>query len=162
MCLSGFNTSRAARLLDGSHGSVYLKAGQILVGLFFQQAIALFVLKSGAGFKIFSWLANLASDFLAQGLQGAAFFFDPATVANNHWFFVNTVSILHAYMLAYPHKNCLPALFDHFLHCIRSNALLHGCHAMAHQGLVRNSSSTFRLPKTLITDLLVHGSSSRR
>lgn len=36
-----------------------------------QQAIALFVLKSGAGFAIFKWIATLASDFLAQGLVGA-------------------------------------------------------------------------------------------
>lgn len=38
----------------------------VVVGLFLQQAIAMFVLKSGAGFKIFSWIAILASDFLAQ------------------------------------------------------------------------------------------------
>lgn len=53
----------------------------------------MFVLKSNAGYSIFSWLAILASDFLSQGLQGAAFFFDPNVVANNHWFFVNTVRI---------------------------------------------------------------------
>lgn len=51
----------------------------------------MFVLRSGAGFSIFKWIAFLASDFLAQGLQGAAFFFD-ATVITYHWFFVNTVS----------------------------------------------------------------------
>ncbi|TCD65607.1 hypothetical protein EIP91_002454 [Steccherinum ochraceum] len=66
----------------------------VIFGLFMQQAIAMFVLKSGAGFSIFSWIAILASDFLAQGLQGAAFFFDPTTVANNHWFFVNTLSTI--------------------------------------------------------------------
>ena len=38
----------------------------MLVGLFVQQAIAMFVLKSGAGFSIFKWIAFLASDFLAQ------------------------------------------------------------------------------------------------
>ena len=51
----------------------------------------MFVLKSGAGFSIFKWIAFLASDFLAQALQGAAFFFS-ADVVNEHWFFVNTVS----------------------------------------------------------------------
>jgi len=64
----------------------------VIVGLFLQQAIAMFVLKSDAGFKIFSWIAILASDFLSQGLQGAIFFFDANVVANNHWFFVNTLS----------------------------------------------------------------------
>ena len=50
----------------------------------------MFVLKSGAGFSIFKWIAFLASDFLAQALQGAEFFFDADTI-NKHWFFVNTV-----------------------------------------------------------------------
>jgi len=63
----------------------------VITGLFMQQAIALFVLKSGAGFHIFKWLATLASDFLAQGLVGAAFFFDQDTVDTKHWFFVNVV-----------------------------------------------------------------------
>jgi concentrative nucleoside transporter, CNT family len=63
-----------------------------MVGLFLQQAIALFVLKSGAGFHMFKWISALASDFLAQGLVGAAFFFDPDTVNTKHWIFVNTVS----------------------------------------------------------------------
>ncbi|KAH9961509.1 Na+ dependent nucleoside transporter C-terminus-domain-containing protein [Russula dissimulans] len=59
-----------------------------------QQAIALFVLKSGAGFHIFKWIANLASDFLAQGLVGAAFFFDQDTVNTKHWFFVNVLATI--------------------------------------------------------------------
>ncbi|KAJ7072511.1 Na+ dependent nucleoside transporter C-terminus-domain-containing protein [Mycena amicta] len=65
----------------------------VIVGLFIQQAIALFVLKSGAGFSIFKWIANLAADFLAQGLVGAAFFFDADTITK-HWFFVNTLSCI--------------------------------------------------------------------
>jgi len=55
-----------------------------------QQAIALFVLKTGAGFSMFKWLSTLASDFLAEGLVGAQFFFDAETIKKN-WFFVNTV-----------------------------------------------------------------------
>ena len=51
----------------------------------------MFVLKSGAGFSIFKWIAYLASDFLAQALQGAVFFFDQDTV-DKHWFFVNTLA----------------------------------------------------------------------
>jgi CNT family concentrative nucleoside transporter len=63
----------------------------VIVGLFIQQTIALFVLKTGAGFSIFKWIATLASDFLANGLVGAEFFFDEQTVKVQHWFFVNVV-----------------------------------------------------------------------
>jgi len=62
------------------------------VGLFLQQVIALFVLKSGAGFSIFKWIATLAADFLNEALNGATFFFDQETVQTKHWFFVNTVN----------------------------------------------------------------------
>jgi CNT family concentrative nucleoside transporter len=62
----------------------------VIVGLFIQQAIALFVLKSGAGFSIFRWIATLASDFLNQALVGSGFFFDE-DVIKKHWFFVNTL-----------------------------------------------------------------------
>ncbi|TFK44547.1 Na+ dependent nucleoside transporter C-terminus-domain-containing protein [Crucibulum laeve] len=62
----------------------------VIVGLILQQAIALFVLKSSAGFDIFSWIATLAGDFLAQANAGSGFFFDPETTAK-HWFFVNTL-----------------------------------------------------------------------
>jgi CNT family concentrative nucleoside transporter len=65
----------------------------VIVGLFLQQAIALFVLKTGAGFSIFRWIATLAADFLEQANAGAEFFFDADTI-NKHWFFVNTVSVL--------------------------------------------------------------------
>jgi CNT family concentrative nucleoside transporter len=65
----------------------------VIVGLFIQQAIALFVLKSGAGFSIFKWIATLASDFLDQSTAGATFFFDADTVAK-HWFFVNTLAAI--------------------------------------------------------------------
>ncbi|KAJ2913461.1 hypothetical protein MD484_g6952, partial [Candolleomyces efflorescens] len=62
----------------------------IIVGLFLQQVIALFVLKTGAGFSIFSWIATLAADFLKQADAGSGFFFDTETI-NKHWFFVNTL-----------------------------------------------------------------------
>ncbi|KAJ7497101.1 Na+ dependent nucleoside transporter C-terminus-domain-containing protein [Mycena latifolia] len=65
----------------------------VIVGLFIQQAIALFVLKSGAGFSIFKWIATLAADFLSEGLVGSAFFFDADTIAK-HWFFVNTLGAI--------------------------------------------------------------------
>ncbi|KAI0250156.1 Na+ dependent nucleoside transporter C-terminus-domain-containing protein [Lactifluus subvellereus] len=72
----------------------YIEWRTVIVGLFIQQAIALFVLKSGAGFHLFRWLAVLASDFLAQGLVGAAFFFDQDTVNTKHWFFVNVLATI--------------------------------------------------------------------
>ncbi|KAJ3569600.1 hypothetical protein NP233_g4945 [Leucocoprinus birnbaumii] len=65
----------------------------VVVGLFIQQAIALFVLKSGAGFSIFHWIATLAADFLSQADAGSGFFFDPETLAK-HWFFVNTLGAI--------------------------------------------------------------------
>lgn len=71
-------------------GDIWHCRPTVIVGLFLQQAIALFVLKSGAGFSIFHWIATLASDFLNQALVGAAFFFNQ-DVVNMHFFFVNTV-----------------------------------------------------------------------
>jgi nucleoside permease NupC len=65
----------------------------VITGLFFQQAIALFVLRSSAGFSIFKWIAILASDFLAESTPAAQFFFDAETVAK-HWFFVNTLAAI--------------------------------------------------------------------
>ncbi|KAF9805367.1 hypothetical protein IEO21_09070 [Rhodonia placenta] len=65
----------------------------VIVGLFIQQAIAMFVLKSGAGFHIFKWVALLASDFLSQSTAGAEFFFSAAVVAEDY-FFVNTLAAI--------------------------------------------------------------------
>lgn len=65
----------------------------VIVGLFLQQAIALFVLKSGAGFSIFHWVATLAADFLTQADAGSGFFFDAETL-QKHWFFVNTLGAI--------------------------------------------------------------------
>jgi CNT family concentrative nucleoside transporter len=62
----------------------------IIVGLFLQQVIALFVVKTGAGFTIFRWIATLAGDFLKQADAGSGFFFDAETTAK-HWFFINTL-----------------------------------------------------------------------
>jgi concentrative nucleoside transporter, CNT family len=65
----------------------------VIVGLFFQQAIALFVLKSDAGFKIVKKVAGLARELLDEGAHGAQFFFDADTIAK-HWFFINTLSAI--------------------------------------------------------------------
>ncbi|KAG8952911.1 hypothetical protein FRC04_003362 [Tulasnella sp. 424] len=65
----------------------------VIVGLMFQQIIAIFVLKTSAGFSIFSWLAYLASDFLTQAYKGSAFFFSDEIVSK-HYFFVNTLAAI--------------------------------------------------------------------
>lgn len=64
----------------------------VIVGLFIQQAVALFVLKTDAGFSIFHWIATLAADFLSSADAGAGFFFS-ADVLTYHFFFVNTVRL---------------------------------------------------------------------
>jgi CNT family concentrative nucleoside transporter len=74
-----------------SHNRKAVPWPTIIVGLFMQQVVALFVLKSGAGHAIFGWIATLASDFLAQGPAAAVFFFD-ADIINQHWFFINVLS----------------------------------------------------------------------
>ncbi|KAG2368413.1 Na+ dependent nucleoside transporter C-terminus-domain-containing protein [Suillus spraguei] len=63
----------------------------VIVGLFLQQTIALFVLKACAGFSFFKYVADLANDFLSEALVGAEFFFDAETIAKK-WFFVNVLS----------------------------------------------------------------------
>ncbi|KAL0581830.1 hypothetical protein V5O48_000198 [Marasmius crinis-equi] len=70
------------------------KRPTIIVGLVLQQAVALFVLKTSAGFDLFSWIANLSADFLAQSKPAAAFFFDDDVVYNKFWFFTNTLSAI--------------------------------------------------------------------
>ena len=57
----------------------------VIIGLFFQQVIALFVLKTSAGYSLFHWIATLASDFLTQAYPAAQFFFDAETIAK-HWY----------------------------------------------------------------------------
>ncbi|KIJ39428.1 hypothetical protein M422DRAFT_32685 [Sphaerobolus stellatus SS14] len=66
----------------------------VIIGLFFQQVIALFVLKSGAGFNLFKWIAELARDFLDQATPAAAFFFDTEVTEQKHWFFVVTLAAI--------------------------------------------------------------------
>lgn len=76
-----------------SNNRSHVNWSTVVVGLFIQQVIALFVLKSDAGFKIFSWITTLASDFLAEAAKAAVFFFDQATI-DKHWFFVNTLAAI--------------------------------------------------------------------
>jgi len=46
-------------------------------------------LKTGAGFSLFIYIADLAYDLLSESKVGAQFFFDADTIAKN-WFFINT------------------------------------------------------------------------
>jgi concentrative nucleoside transporter, CNT family len=73
----------------------------VIVGLFLQQAIAMFVLKTSAGFSIFTWIATLASDFLNQSQAGATFFFSADVVAKGY-FFVNTLAAI-IFFVAFVH-----------------------------------------------------------
>lgn len=108
----------------------------VIVGLFLQQVIALFVLKTGAGFSLFHWIATLAGDFLNQALPAAAFFFDADTIGK-HWFFVNTVRGLLEHILSIVLITLLSlALLHYLLHCLHSDALLSWRHAVGHQALV--------------------------
>ena len=56
--------------------------------------MALIVLKTDAGFKVFKWLALLASDFLKESRVGAIFFFDEDTVVTKAWFFTNVLGAI--------------------------------------------------------------------
>ena len=95
----------------------------MIVGLFIQQAIALFVLKTGAGFSLFRWIANLAADFLNQAKVGAQFFFDADTITKG-WFFVNTVRLFVARCLSFADFPWIIALRGNFLHSIHTNDVL--------------------------------------
>jgi nucleoside permease NupC len=99
--------------------------------LFIQQAVALFVLKSGAGFSIFKWIATLASDFLDQALAGAAFFFSD-TVTGYHWFFVNTVSAQKLIHIHLEFSSLCEAVSNHILYCLCADDVLPRRHAVDH------------------------------
>ncbi|KAI0644418.1 H+/nucleoside cotransporter [Trametes meyenii] len=70
----------------------------VIVGLFAQQAIAMFVLKSGAGYSLFKWISQLASDFLSQSRAGTTFFFD-AELVGKHMFALSILAA--AFFLAF-------------------------------------------------------------
>lgn len=114
--------------------SLISQRSTVIVGLVIQQAIAMFVLKSGAGFSIFKWIALLASDFLEQAQQGAAFFFSADVVAL-HWFYVNTVCSTLQHLPKSVLKSCYSSLrsfsssllFKCFTTWVSCNGLLRAC-----------------------------------
>lgn len=87
----------------------------------FQQIIAIFVLKTSAGFSIFSWIAYLAKDFLEQAYKGSAFFFSDEIVSK-HYFFVNTLGaiiffIAFVQMMYYVSARLHPHSLRHIADC---------------------------------------------
>ncbi|KAI5990338.1 Na+ dependent nucleoside transporter C-terminus-domain-containing protein [Pisolithus marmoratus] len=63
----------------------------VIIGLFIQQAVALFVLRTSVGVSLFRYIESLVVGLLSHASAGATFFFDAATVAK-HWFFINAFS----------------------------------------------------------------------
>lgn len=62
----------------------------VIVGMFIQFIIALFVLRSGAGFDIFAFISELARDLLGFADQGTAFL-TATTVPQLGWFLVSVL-----------------------------------------------------------------------
>lgn len=62
----------------------------VLVGLYLQFLIALFVLRTTVGYNIFTFLSNRASDLLGYAGDGLAFLTDD-TVPTLSWFVISVV-----------------------------------------------------------------------
>lgn len=62
----------------------------VLVGLYLQFLIALFVLRTTVGYNIFTFLSNRASDLLGYADDGLAFLTDD-TVPTISWFVISVV-----------------------------------------------------------------------
>lgn len=59
----------------------------VLVGLYLQFMMAMFVLRTDVGYNIFSWLADRAADLLGFADDGLAFLTD-STVPTLSWFLI--------------------------------------------------------------------------
>lgn len=77
-------------VFSGNHKAV--KARTTILGIGFQFIVALFVFGTGAGFSLFGWIAQAASDLLEQAQVGGAAFFWSSDFVANHYFFVNTLA----------------------------------------------------------------------
>ncbi|KAL8900001.1 MAG: hypothetical protein Q9192_001288 [Flavoplaca navasiana] len=62
----------------------------VIVGMLVQFIVALFVLRSGAGYNIFSFVSELATDLLHFANEGTSFLTDP-TVPELGWFLVGVL-----------------------------------------------------------------------
>ncbi|KAI4126744.1 MAG: hypothetical protein LQ338_003608 [Usnochroma carphineum] len=67
-----------------------IKWHTVIVGMFVQFIVALFVLRSGAGFDIFSFVSELARDLLGFADQGTSFL-TAASVPKLGWFIVSVL-----------------------------------------------------------------------
>ncbi|KAF5390477.1 hypothetical protein D9757_005265 [Collybiopsis confluens] len=63
----------------------------VVLGLILQQIIAMFVLKTRAGFDIFHWIITVVVDFFNSGISAKIFLLDEDTV-NKQWFVVNVTA----------------------------------------------------------------------
>lgn len=70
-----------------------IKWRTVIVGLGLQQILALLVLKTDAGFSLFTWIATAATDLLNQGTKAAGFFWSSALL-NEHYFFINVLGAI--------------------------------------------------------------------
>ncbi|KIK54383.1 hypothetical protein GYMLUDRAFT_48748 [Collybiopsis luxurians FD-317 M1] len=69
----------------------------VVLGLFLQQIIAMFVLKTLAGFDIFDWIITVVVDFFNSGVNAKIFLLDQDTV-NKQWFIVNVTAAVLFFM----------------------------------------------------------------
>ncbi|KAF8527736.1 hypothetical protein JB92DRAFT_831226 [Gautieria morchelliformis] len=65
----------------------------IPVSIVLQQVLALFILKSSAGFAIFAWFNTVAADFVTCAVQATAEIFYADTTAKG-WFFVSGLGVI--------------------------------------------------------------------
>jgi len=63
----------------------------VIVGMLAQFIIALFVLRSQAGFDIFNFISSLAVDLLGFANQGTDFLTEPGYAESSHWFLITVV-----------------------------------------------------------------------
>ena len=73
-----------------SHNRRAVNWRPVIGGMLAQYIIALFVLRTGVGYSIFSFISGLASDLLGFADQGTAFLTNP-TVPGLHWFLTGVI-----------------------------------------------------------------------
>ncbi|KAF9076690.1 Na+ dependent nucleoside transporter C-terminus-domain-containing protein [Rhodocollybia butyracea] len=70
---------------------------RVVVALFSQQVIAMFVLKTRAGFDIFNWIVGAVVDFFSSDIPAQVFMWDQVTVSKE-WFIINVVAAVFFYL----------------------------------------------------------------
>ncbi|KAE9399090.1 hypothetical protein BT96DRAFT_994211 [Gymnopus androsaceus JB14] len=69
----------------------------VINGLILQQVIAMFVLKTRAGFDIFDWIVNVVIDFFGFTIAGKVFVWDEAT-ASKEWLIINIIASVFLFL----------------------------------------------------------------